>query len=93
VISAGIIDARVRSTGDGDMHHEMVELRGRLRAVNIEHRRLLRQSTSEGWFARMAVLRSERRELMAQIAVLQPDQIAVAGAHVPQDAVNQPAAP
>jgi hypothetical protein len=71
------------------MHHEMVELRGRLRAVNIEHRRLLRQSTSEGWFARMGMLRSERRTLMAQIAGLQPDEIAVAEGHAPHEAVNQ----
>ena len=71
------------------MHHEMVELRGRLRAVNIEHRRLLKEGTSEGWFARMAMLRSERRALMAQIADLHPARIAVAGARVPHEAADQ----
>jgi len=75
------------------MHHEMVELRGRLKAVNVEHRRLLRENTSEGWFARMAMLRSERRALMAQIAGLQPDQVAPAGGEVPHAAVNQYTAP
>jgi hypothetical protein len=89
VIDAATLMRACDQQRDSDMHHEMVELRGRLRAVNIEHRRLLRERTSDGWFARMEMLRSERRALMAQIAGLQPVQIAAAGGHVPLEAVNQ----
>ena len=71
------------------MQREMVELRGRLRAVNIEHRRLLKERTSESWFARMHALRSERRALMAQIADGPPAQIVAAGDYVPHEAANQ----
>ena len=72
------------------MQHEVLELRGRLRAVNLEHRRLLRESTSEGWFARMGMLRSERRALMAQIAdALCPIQVRTAGGYAPREAAKQ----
>ena len=72
------------------MQHEVLELRGLLRAVNLEHRRLLRESTSEGWFARMGMLRSERRALMAQIAdALCPSQVRAAGGYAPREAAKQ----
>lgn len=71
------------------MQHEMVELRGQLRAINVEHRRLLKERTSESWFAQMRALRSERRALMAQIADGPPAQIAAAGGCVPHEAANQ----
>ena len=74
---------------DSDMRHEMVELRGRLRAINVEHRRLLKERTSESWVARMRALRSERRALMAQIADGPPAQIVAAGDYVPREAANQ----
>lgn len=87
----GDICARVRSVSDSDMQHEMADLRVRLRAVNIEHRRLIKQTTSEGWVARVAMLRSERRALIAQIAgSLQPSQIAAAGGPVPHEAASVP---
>ena len=50
------------------MQQQTLELRTRLRVVNIEHSRLLKEKTSQGWFARMGELKSERRALMAQLA-------------------------
>ena len=72
------------------MQQAMVELRARLRAVNIEHSRLLKERTGEGWFARMGELKSERRALMAQLAGgLHSAERAPAGSHVPREAANQ----
>jgi hypothetical protein len=39
-------------------------LRTRLRAINIEHSRLLKDKTAKDHFAQMAVLRSERAILL-----------------------------
>jgi hypothetical protein len=44
-------------------------LRCQLRAVNIEYSALVRRKTGEAEFARMVGLRTERRVLMARIAV------------------------
>jgi hypothetical protein len=90
VINAAPLVLACDQQSGSDMQHETVDLRGRLRVVNIEHRRLLKQRTSEGWFARVGMLRSERRALMAQIAgSLDAARIAAAGGLVPHAAANQ----
>ncbi len=68
------------------MQQQTLELRTRLRIVNIEHSRLLKEKTSQGWFARMGELKSERRALMAQLAGSRglPEV-----ASVPPEAANQ----
>ena len=48
---------------------ELNRLRCQLRAVNVEYSVLLRRKTGEAAYARMAELRTERRMLMALIAV------------------------
>ena len=72
------------------MQQQTLELRTRLRVVNIEHSRLLKEKTSQGWFARMGELKSERRALMAQLAGARsaPD-VASAGSHARNAAANQ----
>jgi hypothetical protein len=90
VINAVLLVLACDQQSYSDMQYETVDLQGRLKAVNIEHRRLLKQPTSEGWFARVGMLRSERRALMAQIAH-SPDaaQVAAAGGLVPHEAARQ----
>jgi hypothetical protein len=90
VINAATFVLACDQQSDSDMQYETAELQGRLRAVNIEHRRLLKQRTSEGWFARVGLLRSERRVLIAQIAgSLDAAQIAAPGGPVPHEVANQ----
>ena len=48
---------------------ELNWLRCQLRAVNMEYSALVRRKTGEAMYARMAVLRTERRVLLARIAV------------------------
>ena len=71
------------------MQHETLELRTRLRVVNIEHSRLLKERTGQGWFTRMGELKSERRALMAQLAgALNSPEVASAGSHARHEAAN-----
>ena len=49
---------------------ELNRLRCRLRAVNIEYSALVRRKVGEAAYARMRELRTERRMLMALIAVV-----------------------
>ena len=72
------------------MLQDTLGLRARLRAVNIEHSRLLKERTGQGWFARMGELKSERRALMAQLAGgLHSAGTAHPGSHTPHEAANQ----
>ena len=72
------------------MQQQTLELRTRLRVVNIEHSRLLKERTSQDWFARMGELKSERRALMAQLAgALNSPGVASAGSHARHAAANQ----
>ena len=72
------------------MQQQTLELRTRLRVVNIEHSRLLKEKTSQGWFARMGELKSERRALMAQLAGSRSSpEVASAGSPAHQAAANQ----
>ena len=72
------------------MQQQTLELRTRLRVVNIEHSRLLKEKTSQGWFARMGELKSERRALMAQLAgARNAPEVAAAGSHARHAAANQ----
>ena len=72
------------------MQQQTLELRTRLRVVNIEHSRLLKEKTSQGWFARMGELKSERRALMAQLAgARNAPEVAPAGNHARHAAANQ----
>jgi hypothetical protein len=72
------------------MQQQTLELRTRLRVVNIEHSRLLKEKTSQGWFARMGELKSERRALMAQLAGSRSSpEVASAGSHARPEAANQ----
>lgn len=72
------------------MQHETLELRSRLRVVNIEHSRLLKERTSDGWFTRMGELKSERRALMAQLAgAFSAPEVVPAGSHARPEAANQ----
>jgi hypothetical protein len=48
---------------------ELNRLRCRLRVLNIEYSALVRRKAGETSYARMAALRTERRALMALIAV------------------------
>lgn len=72
------------------MQQQTSELRTRLRVVNIEHSRLLKERTSERWFARMGELKSERRALMAQLAGSHSSpEVASSGSHARPAAANQ----
>ena len=53
-----------------DEMSELNRLRCRLRAVNIEYSALVRRKVGEAAYARMRELRTERRMLMALIAVV-----------------------
>ena len=69
---------------------QTLELRSRLRVVNIEHSRLLKERTSDGWFTRMGELKSERRALMAQLAgARNSPEVASAGSRAHHEAANQ----
>ena len=72
------------------MQQQTLELRTRLRVVNIEHSRLLKERTSVDWFARMGELKLERRALMAQLAGSRSSpEVASAGSHARPAAANQ----
>jgi ribosomal 50S subunit-associated protein YjgA (DUF615 family) len=47
---------------------DRIELRNRLRDVNIKHSALLKSKLSEGRFVRLAQLRNERATLMCLLA-------------------------
>jgi hypothetical protein len=72
------------------MQHDRLRLRARLWNVNIEHSRLLKRRTGEGWFARLGELKSERRALMAQLAGNpHPTEMAPVAGFVSHEAANQ----